>query len=162
MKRAASDESRQSGPDAAESTFLVNYEKTFDWFDFLQGRIRYEGRARGRDEPPIEVFAIEAFGSTYYGEIRRDFLPDAKTYFVRVVSFGWLEKNWYGSEPDPRFCASFLPSQLEDAQILICQGITAWNELEDKPSFLFSTRSRFTGDVVFQVGWALLKGDKDS
>lgn len=34
---------------------------------------------------------------------------------------------------------------------------TAWNELGDKPSFLFSTRSRFTGDVLFQAGWAILK-----
>lgn len=139
---------------------LVAYERTFGWFGFPQGAIRYAGGARGRDERPIEVFDVRIDGSIYHGEIKRNFLPHGDRYELRIVSFGWIKNEWCGTALDPDLCASFTRSQLEDIQALICQAIATWDGLEDKPSFLFSTRSQFNGDVVFQEGWALLKDEK--
>jgi len=136
---------------------VASYKKTFEWINLPKGRVRYTGGARGRDEPPIETFAMEIFGSIYYGEIKRNFLPGAGSYDIGIVSFGWLKKDWHGTTPDPEFCASFTASHLEEVQALICQAVAVWYALEDKPSFLFSTTSRYTGDIVFQDGWALLR-----
>jgi len=136
---------------------VASYEKTFEWIDFPRGRVRYTGQARGRDEPPIKTFAVEIFGSIYYGEIKRSFLTDASSFNVEIVSFGWRTKCWHGTVPDPEHSASFTASQLEDVQDLICQAVTAWDRMEDKPSFLFSTKSHFAGGVFFRDQWALVK-----
>lgn len=141
---------------------MGDYNKTCDWIDFPEGRIRYAGDARGRDEPPIETFAVEISGSVYYGEIKRIFSPNEKSYDIGIVSFGWPTKDWTGVEPDPRFASSFTAHQLADVQSLVCQAIPVWDALKIKPSFLFSTKSCFSGEILFHQDWALLKEDTGS
>ena len=133
------------------------YSKTFEWIEFPQGRVRYVGGARGRDEPPINVFAVEIRNSIYHGEIKRNFFLDGARFDVEIVSFGWLKEDWYGTVPVPGYCASFAASQLNDVQALICRAVAIWDRMEKKPSFLSSTKSRFTGDVAFREGWALVE-----
>lgn len=146
---------------AAMEIPMSDYSKTFEWVAFPEGRIRYAGSARGRDEPPIETFAVEISGSVHYGEIKRIFLPDGKSYGIEIVSFGWLTKNWPGVEPDPRLASSFTTRQLADVQSLICRAVAVWDGFDDKPFFLFSTKSHFNGSIEFLEGWALIKDGTD-
>ncbi|MDR6936296.1 hypothetical protein [Luteibacter sp. 3190] len=140
---------------------MASYEKTLEWIDLPQGRIRYAGGRRGRDESPMQTFAEEVRGRTYYGEIRKSFLPDRHTYNLEVVSFGWTNHDWLGAEPDPRYCAAFSSIELLEVQQLILQAVPAWLALEDRPSVLTEyVDSRFAGEIVFRDGWALVKDDE--
>jgi len=140
---------------------MGDYSKTFEWIDFPQGRIRYAGGSRGRDEAPIQTFAVEIGGHIYYGQIDDVLSPDQRSYRLEVVSFGWLEKEWSGTSPDPRHCAAFAAEELEQIQLLLSQGVTVWCGLEERPSFLFrSTKASFSGEITFGYGWALIKDDE--
>ncbi|SFW75717.1 hypothetical protein [Luteibacter sp. UNCMF366Tsu5.1] len=141
---------------------MGNYSKTFEWIDFPQGRVRYAGSKRGREEPPIETFTVEYRGGVYYGEIDERYLADGNRYNLEVVSFGWVIHDWVGTEPDPCSCAAFSFDELSEVQAMVCGAIKAWLKLEDRPSFLYeSFQSRFMGEVAFRDGWALLKDDEE-
>jgi hypothetical protein len=138
-----------------------DYSKTFEWIDFPQGRVRYAGGRRGRDEPPIDTFAIEIHGRVYYGQIQELFLPDRCSYNLEVVSFGWLKHDWLGSKPDPKHCAAFTLNGLSEVQALICQVVPVWRNLEDRPAILYeSAQTHFAGEIIFRDGWALLTEDE--
>lgn len=140
------------------STRVVSYEKTFEWLDFPEGRIRYAGGRRGRDEPPITTFSVELSGKTYFGEFRRCFLPDGNNYDIEVISFGWRQHDWPGTEPHPKYCAAFTPEEIGHVQSLICQAVTVWRSLKDRPSIVREySDSRFSGEVAFRDGWALVR-----
>lgn len=140
---------------------MNKYSETFEWIDLPQGRIRYAGASRGRDETPIQTFAVELGGQTYYGQIDDVLSRDQRSYRLEVVSFGWLEKEWSGTSPDPRRCAAFAAGELEQIQILLSQAVTVWCGLEERPSFLFrSTKASFSGEITFRCGWALIKDDE--
>ena len=139
---------------------MGNYSKTFEWINFPQGRVRYAGGRRGRDEPPIQTFAVELHGCVYYGEIASLFLADGNRYNLEIVSFGWKKHEWFGTEPDPRYCAIFTENELAQVQWLLCQTIPVWRGLEDRPSSLTEYfEARFMGDLLFREGWALLRGE---
>ncbi len=140
---------------------MGDYSKTFEWIDFPQGRVRYAGGRRGRDEPPIETFAVEIDARVYYGEIREVFPPEQNHYSLEVVSFGWLQHDWSGVEPHPEYCASFTLNVLSDVQSLLCKVVPIWRSLEDRPAILYeSFQTRFTGDIFFRDGWALVRDDE--
>ena len=140
---------------------MASYEETFEWIDFPQGRIRYAGGKRGRDESPIETFAAEIYGRKYYGEIRKAFLPDRHNYKLEVVSFGWPKHDWFGTTPDPQYCAAFSSKDIAEVQRLIRQAVPRWLALEDRPSIVTEyADSHFAGEVVFRHGWALLRDDE--
>lgn len=142
---------------------MGEYSDTFDWIDFPQGRVRYAGGSKGRDEPRIDTFAVDIYGHTYYGEIRQLFLPDRNNYNVEIVSFGWPKGDWFGTEPDPRQCAAFTANELLDVQKLIGRVVPAWRKLAQRPFVLReSSRSHFMGDIFFRDGWALIKADEDA
>jgi len=136
---------------------VASYEETFEWIDFPQGRVRYAGTARGRDEPPINVFAVEILGSIHHGEIKRNFFSDGARFDVEIVSFGWFKEDWCGTVPVPAYSAAFTASQINDVQALICQAVAIWDQMANKPSFLSSTKACFTGDIAFREGWVLVK-----
>jgi len=139
------------------------YSKTFDWFDFPEGRIRYAGGRRGRDEPPIHIFAVEIYGWIYYGEIRKIFLADGNNYNLEIVSFGWMRDEWFGTEPNPPFCSAFTLKELGEVRALICQVVPLWRELEDRPIVLTEyVDSHFMGDIFLREGWALIKDDEEN
>lgn len=139
---------------------MRDYSRTFDWFDFPEGRIRYAGGSKGRDEPPIDVFSVEIGGRTYFGEIRRSFLADENNYNIETVSFGWPKRDWFGTEPDPRQCATFSPAELRDVQSLVTQAVPAWRLLENRPIIVReSARSHFMGEIIFRDGWALIRDE---
>jgi len=133
------------------------YDKTFEWIDFPQGRVRYAGGAANREEPR-EAFAVDLHGQIYYGEIKKAFLPDRHNYNLEIISFGWLENGWYGILPEPELCAAFVPKDLETVQTLLCQAVEEWRKLEDRPFTEYSD-SHFMGDVLFRDGWALIKDE---
>jgi len=142
---------------------MGDYSKTFEWIDLPQGRVRYVGEKRGREEPPIDVFSVCVHGWTYFGELRRIYLSDRNHYDLEIVSFGWLTEDWFGTEPDPAFCASFTEKQLGDVQILVSQAVSNWYAMDDRPAILFkSSKSGFSGDIHFASGWALLKDVGDA
>ncbi|SEW03961.1 hypothetical protein [Luteibacter sp. 329MFSha] len=141
---------------------MGKYSDTFDWIDLPQGRVRYAGGKRGRDEPPIETFAAEIFGSIYYGEVRAVFLADGNNFNVEIVSFGWLKHDWFGTDPDPRYCAAFTLRELGEVQSLLGQMISAWCLLDERPFVIDeSAQSRFMGDILFRNGWVLVRDDED-
>ena len=142
---------------AAKESFVGDYSKTFEWIDLPQGRVRYAGGMRGRDEPSIETFAVELRGAVYYGEIREVFPPEENEYSIEVVSFGWIKHDWSGNEPDPEHCASFTPNDLSDIQSLLCAAVSIWRRLEDRPAILYeSLQTHFTGEIVFRDGCVLI------
>lgn len=140
---------------------MGDYSKTFEWIEFPKGRVKYAGSKRGRDEPPIETFAVEYRGEIHYGEVEERYLSDGNRYNLEIVSFGWINHDWFGTEPDLRFCTAFTFDELADLQAMVCEAIKAWIKLEDRPSFLYeSFQSRFMGELVFRDGWALVKEDE--
>jgi hypothetical protein len=137
-----------------------DFRKTFEWIDFPQGRVRYAGGKRGRDEPPIETFAVEMHGGIYYGEISELFLSDGNRYNLQIVSFGWLKPDWFGIEPSPEYCAAFTCEELGEVQALLCQAVPVWRSLDDRPPFLTEYfHAHFMGEIVFKDGWALIKDE---
>ncbi|RYH37457.1 MAG: hypothetical protein EON54_19255 [Alcaligenaceae bacterium] len=131
-------------------------QQAFDWINLPQGRVRYAGGAEGRDEPPIETFAIEWQGKVRYGEIRKAFLSDRHDYNLEVISFGWVEQEWHGSTPDPDQCSTLFASDVEAVQTLLCEAVQVWRTFSTRPFFLTEyPNSRFQGDVLFRDGWAL-------
>ncbi|MDR6936297.1 hypothetical protein [Luteibacter sp. 3190] len=137
---------------------MGDYSKTFDWIEFPEGRVRYVGQKRGREEPPIDVFSVNIQGWTYFGEIRRSYLADRNHYDLEVASFGWLHDDWFGTEPDPAYCASFSVEQLAGVQRAVVQAVAVWYAMNKRPALLYtSEKSGFTGDIRFLGGWALLK-----
>ncbi|WP_090052631.1 hypothetical protein [Luteibacter sp. 329MFSha] len=147
---------------AAKESFVGDYSKTFEWIEFPQGRVRYAGGRRGRDEPPMETFAIELYDRVYYGEICESLLADGNRYNLMIVSFGWTKHEWRGIEPNPRDCATFTPRELEKVQALLCQAVQVWRGLDDRPPFLTEYfESRFMGEVIFQDGWALIRDESE-
>jgi hypothetical protein len=142
---------------------MYEHREPFHWIDLPQGRARYGGSKRGRDESPIETFAVEIFDRTYYGELKKLFFSDGNNYNIEIVSFGWLKHDWFGTEPDPRHCAAFTLKELADVQSLICQMISAWRLLEERPFVIDeSAQSRFMDEILFRNAWALLKVDEGS
>jgi len=136
---------------------MDKYTKTFDWIDFPQGRVRYAGGKRGRDEAPIHTFALEMHGRIFYGEIGELFREGGNDYDLEIISFGWLRHDWLGTEPDARYCASFALNELQEVQVLLCQAVVAWRNLDVRPVILTEYGSaRFMGEVVFRDGWALI------
>jgi len=147
----------------SEKMFMAVCNELFDWIDFPQGRVRYVGQKRGREEPPIYVFSVHIDGWTYSGELRRSYLQDRNHYDLEVVSFGWIETVWFGTFPDPKFCASFTVKQLEGVQILVGQAVVIWYAMSKRPAILFkSAKSGFAGAIHFSEGWALLKDNEDA
>jgi len=140
---------------------MGDYSKTFEWIEFPQGRVRYAGGKRGRDEPPIETFAVEIHGWVYYGQVLTVFLSAQNNYNLEVVSFGWLKHDWLGVEPDPEYCASFTLNELSEVQSLVCHAVSTWRNLEDRPAILYeSAQTHFMGEISFRDGWALVKDDE--
>jgi len=138
---------------------MGGYSKTFEWIDFPQGRVRYAGGRRGREDPSIETFAVEIRGAVYYGEVCEVFSLEQNDYSLEVVSFGWMKHDWLGVEPDPEYCASFSLDDLSDVQSLLCETVPIWRSLEDRPAILYeSIQTHFTGKIVFRDGWALVSG----
>lgn len=147
---------------AAKESFVGDYSKTFDWIEFPEGRVRYVGQKRGREEPPIDVFSVNIQGWTYFGEIRRSYLADRNHYDLEVASFGWLHDDWFGTEPDPAYCASFSVEQLAGVQRAVVQAVAVWYAMNKRPALLYtSEKSCFTGDIRFLGGWALVKDDEN-
>lgn len=141
---------------------MGDYSKTIAWMDFPQGRVQYAGGKRGREEPPIETFAVDYHGETYFGEIGRRFLADRHSYTLEIVSFGWVTPDWVGTEPNPRLCVAFTLKELAQVQSLVCSAVRVWLGLEDRPPFLTEYGSaRFTDEVIFRDGWALLKDNEE-
>lgn len=139
---------------------MGNYKETFEWIDFPQGRVRYAGGRRGKEEPAIETFAVEVYGRIYYGEIRRSFLVDRNNYNLEVISFGWLTHDWYGTEPDSRYCAAFTINELGEVQALLCQAVPVWRSFDARPPFLTEyVTAHFMGEVIFRDGWALTRDE---
>jgi hypothetical protein len=102
---------------------------------------------------------VEFHKQVYYGEIKSKFSPSGNNYNLEIVSFGWPKDGWFGIEPDPKICATFLLKDLEIVQIILCQSVRIWYDLEkrERPSFLNeSSQSRFMGEVLFSNGWALV------
>ncbi|MDR0780592.1 MAG: hypothetical protein LBF16_07850 [Pseudomonadales bacterium] len=137
------------------------YDKTFEWIDFPQGRVRCTGGGANREEPK-EVFAVELYGQTYYGQIKRQFSSNGNDYNLEVVSFGWPKDGWFGAEPDPESCAAFTLKNLETIKILLCQTVQIWRSFDndDRPIFLNeSSKSHFMGQVLFRDRWALAQDE---
>lgn len=55
---------------------MGSYNEPFERTDLPGGRAQYVGVSRGRDEPPIDTFAMELQGNPHYEEIRRADLPE--------------------------------------------------------------------------------------
>lgn len=133
-----------------------SYQEAFEWIQFSKGRVRYAGGSKGRDEPPIETFAIELNERVHYGEIKVVFLPNGYDFNLEVVSFGWPGKEWSGSVPVPGQCASFSLEDLETVQTLICEAVEVWRTFPTRPFILTEDpAAAFQGDVFFRPGWAL-------
>lgn len=133
-----------------------SYQEAFEWIEFPQGRVRYAGGSKGRDEPPIETFAIELHGQVRYGEIKKSFLSNRHDYNLEVVSFGWSKQEWYGSVPVPGQCSVLFANDLETVQALLCEAVQVWRTFSTRPFFLTEyPDSHFRGDVLFRDGWAL-------
>lgn len=140
---------------------MGDYDDTFEWIDFPQGQVRYAGGSKGRDEPPITIFSVVLNGRVYYGEFRRWFLENDNDYNIEVISFGWLEREWLGTEPNPKHCAQFSSRELGDVQSLVCQAVPVWRSLEDRPSIVREyADSHFMGEVIFRNGWALISEEE--
>jgi len=145
---------------AAKESFVGDYSKTFEWIEFPQGRVRYAGGRRGRDEPPIDTFAVELRGRVYYGEITQLHLADGNRYNLEIVSFGWTKHDWLGTEPNAKYCAAFTVKDLEEVQAILCQAVPVWRSLEDRPSLLSEFfEARFMGELIFRDGWALIRDE---
>ncbi|MDR6938326.1 hypothetical protein [Luteibacter sp. 3190] len=141
---------------------MSQYSGTFDWIDFPGGRVRYAGGSKGRDEPPITIFSVELNGRVFFGEFGRSFLANDNDYNIEVVSFGWLDREWFGTEPDPKHCTAFRLAELGDVQSLICQAVPVWRSLEDRPSIVREySDSHFGGEILFRKGWALVADGED-
>lgn len=142
---------------------MSSYGKMLEWVDLPQGRVRYVGGKRGKDEPYMTVFAVEIPGGTYYGEIRDQFLADRHNFNLEIVSFGWLKDEWFGTEPNRNYCAAFTADELHEVQSLIVQAVSEWMKLENRPVILCeSDNSHFMGEIGFRNGWSLLRGGSDN
>ena len=88
-------------------------------------------------------------------------LGERNDYNIEVVSFGWLDREWLGTEPNPKHCVAFPSRQLGNGQSLICQAVPVWRSLEDRSSIVREfADSHFIGEVIFRSCWALVAQDE--
>lgn len=139
---------------------MAFYEKTFEWLQFPEGKVRFAGGIRGWDERGYDTFAVELDGEVVYGEIARTFLPNHNDFNVQVVSFGYGMRENVGilneGGPGPYAQGIFPPAYLQRVQSLVVQLIRAGLSFEDRPVPLteYST-AHFQGKVIFPKGWAV-------
>lgn len=132
---------------------MSNYDKTFDWVGFPEGRARFCGMQRGWDERGHVVFAIEIGGTVRYGEIDQVFLDNGNDYNIEVPTFGYARAEEVGL-PGAQDAVS--ADELRVAQVLLVQLVRAGLAFEDPPNILVQSGiSRFMGKVLFREGWSL-------
>ena len=139
---------------------MGNYEKTFDWVQFKEGRAKFNGNVRGWDERGHEAYAVEIGGNIRYGEIDNSFLPNGNDYNIEIVSFGYAMEDSVGipNEPGEQGLlarGAYTQAQLKIVRSLVSQLVSAGLNFEERPSVLRETpTSRFMGEILFREGWA--------
>lgn len=141
---------------------MGNYEKTFDWMKFKEGKAKFNGGIRGGDERRHETYAVDIDGHTAYGEISKAYLPNHNDYDIEVVSFGYgMEENVGNPHPNAR--GTYTEADLKVVKSLVEQLVMAGLNFEDRPSALReSAKSHFQGRVVFRKGWANVRAEAES
>lgn len=144
---------------------MGNYEKTFDWVQFKEGKARFNSDIRGWDERGHESYAVEIEGKVRYGEISKAYLANDNDYNVEVVSFGYAMEGSVGipNEPGEQGLlarGAYTQAQLKIVQSLVSQLVNAGLKFEDRPSVLReSPKSHFMGKILFREGWASVRAE---
>lgn len=132
-------------------------EGMFDWVQFPEGRARFAGIKRGRDEQGHVTFSLELGDALHFGEIDQVFLPDLHNFNIEVISFGYPRAEVVGMSGA---AAVFSPEQISVAMQLIGRLIKSGLDLDRPPNILTQTaKSKFLGELLFREGWALVRSE---
>ena len=110
--------------------------------------------ARGWDEEPCDGFFAELPGRpVMFGGWRPQFAPNGNDFDVEIASFGYLGKQYLGSEyPSHRRCLS-IPE--EEALERLVRALFS-DQVTNAWMVPFTSRkAKFLGGVYFAPGWIL-------
>jgi hypothetical protein len=147
-------------------TLHETYQKTFEWQQFPEGRVRFSGEIRGWDERGHDTFAVEIDGQVVFGEIDNVFLANHNDFNVQVVSFGYGMRENVGilndGSPGRHAQGRFPPAYLQRVQSLVVQLLRAGLHFEVRPGVLTEfPNAHFQGNAIFPEGWAVGAGARE-